>query len=542
MASPPGDVLTDTDRTPDMAPPDGDAVDNGVYAITRNTDYWFERELGMIERMAREQAEGWAQRGLPRHDVPRTEPLEPEQVLTARCAQLFRDWQRRVRTKMQDAIEAGSQEVGRQVATLRNSITQLQAIHSENSELRLHLTRLRVQVEKDAGRPVRYGSFINGWVFWPAAALLALVEFFANFPVFRLMLPMSRALNSVAQQAAENVDDTSLLAGPTLLAHEMLMHFEATIVALVAVVILVVLGKTLGGSLRPLLALREDEYPLAALTIRAHRRQQYVLAAASALGITLVLAFLFSSRASIAGMAAERVTAEKERIAQIVKENEALTDRTKIAQGAIRLLQAEKSRNLYEDDAAYANIVQRNNKPILGLNLGLIFTAIVLGFSYKSEDLNDSRGEHPEIAAARGRLGQLDREMFSVLQQGREAEGLAHANISRVQHLVRANPLREWNSKLERLDGVIPLFRGENARLRGLDPANISAFDRTASLGLPPVDHDETFVEPMEFGRLKKEFAERAEEFLRLASRMTPRHDQSETGEWTAATLNEVNE
>ena len=114
-------VLPSSETTPNVGSPEnstGASVEEsadkdadgagGVHAVTRNTDYWFEREIGVIERDARVAAEQWAARGLPRHDVPRTEPLEPEQVLTARCAQLFRDWQRRVRTKMQDAIEAAS--------------------------------------------------------------------------------------------------------------------------------------------------------------------------------------------------------------------------------------------------------------------------------------------------------------------------------------------------------------------------------------------------------------------------------------------------
>jgi hypothetical protein len=502
--------------------PEADGSDDGVFAITKNTDYWFEREIHAIEQRAREQARDWARHGLPRHDVPRTDRFEPEQVLAAHCGQLFRDWHRRVKTKMQDAIESGSQEVGRQVAVLRNSITQLEAIRSETSDLKARIVRLRAETEREAGRPVRYESFISPALFWIAATMLAVVEFFANFPVFRLMLPMSHSLAAAAQQAAGNIDDRSLWAGPVMLGHEMLLHFEAAVVALVAVIILVLLGKSLGGALRPLLALRATEYPLAADTIRAHRRQNWALLVASIAGIACVLTFLFVSRGSIASIAQERLANERTQIDSLVAEARATTDRTKLAAILPRIDRAEKAKVQLEDDASYAKTVQQNNRPILGLNLGLIFTAIILGFCYKSEDLSDQRGEHPEIIAARERLSELDRELYGAVDSGRKAESLAHAGISRVRHLLSANPLRESKAKLQRVSGVIPLFRGENARLRGLDPANIRAFEQSADLGLTAIDQDVTFQEPAEFARLGQDFSSLRADFLRVVPTMTP--------------------
>ncbi|MDQ6633486.1 MAG: hypothetical protein M3Z10_01880, partial [Gemmatimonadota bacterium] len=502
---------------------DAESADDGVFAITRNTDYWFEREVGDIEKNAREQATAWAQQGLPRHDLARTEPFEPEQVMAARCGQLFRDWHRRVKTKMQDAIESASQEVGRQVAVLRNSITQLEAIRSESGDLKSRIVRLRAESERDAGRPVRYGRFVSPAFFWAAAAMLAVVEFFANFPVFRLMLPMSHTLSAAAQDAAGNIDDRSLWAGPVMLGHEMLMHFEATVVALVAVIILVLLGKSLGGAVRPLLAFHEKEYPLAADTIRAHRRQSWALFGASVVGIACVLSFLYMSRGGIAGIASERVATQRASIDSLVAQsNTPGIDRTRLASILPRIDRAQKTQVQLEDDAAYAKTVQQNNGPILGLNLGLIFTAIILGFCYKAEDLNDTKGEHPEITAARERLSELDKELFGAVDAGRNAESLAFAGISRVQHLLRANPLRESKAKLRRLEGVIPLFRGENARLRGLDPANIRAFEHGTDLGLTVIEEDETFREPAEFARLGEELSSLRAEFVRVVPTMTP--------------------
>ena len=43
----------------------------GVHEITKATNYWFDREVGALERDARALAADWASKGLPRHDVAR---------------------------------------------------------------------------------------------------------------------------------------------------------------------------------------------------------------------------------------------------------------------------------------------------------------------------------------------------------------------------------------------------------------------------------------------------------------------------------------
>src|SRR5687767_12291432 len=102
-------------------PEDGgdDEEGNGVHAITRKTDYWFNRELNEIEQEARKFAAEWAEKGLPRHDVERTGVLEPEQVLGMKCLELFRQWRTRVRVKMQDHIQRSSSDLSRSIAEAR---------------------------------------------------------------------------------------------------------------------------------------------------------------------------------------------------------------------------------------------------------------------------------------------------------------------------------------------------------------------------------------------------------------------------------------
>jgi hypothetical protein len=186
------------------------------------------------------------------------------------------------------------------------------------------------------------------------------------------------------------------------------------------------------------------------------------------------------------------------------------------------LEEAAQAQRLRQADVAYADAVKSINGPILLLNVALVLTAAVLGYTYKTEDLSDKRGEHPELVPLRNKLADLRRESFALSAEAREASASANAGISRVQHFVHSEPLRGWEAKAERLKGVIPLWRGTNARVRGLDPGSIEAFRQPTVLDLPAVDGQIALREPPQFARLQQEFSELTGAFARLAPRATP--------------------
>src|SRR5437868_7580610 len=105
---------------------DDDADDgNGVHAITKKTDYWFNRELYQLEQESKKLAAEWAEKGLPRHDVQRAGVLEPEQVLGMKSLELFRQWRKRVRVKMQDHIQGASATLNRLIGEARAEVNAL---------------------------------------------------------------------------------------------------------------------------------------------------------------------------------------------------------------------------------------------------------------------------------------------------------------------------------------------------------------------------------------------------------------------------------
>lgn len=500
---------------------DSDGLASGVHAITKKTDYWLEREVGAIEKLAVEWAEAWAEKGLPRHDVPRTEPLEPEQVLAKRCAQTFRDWQLRVRTKMQDAIERASQQLGEHVGTVRARIARLQTLAHELAEREGKIEKIRRELEMAEAKPVRYAAFVSSVVFWAFAVPLAAVEFFANFPVFRLLLPLETSLEQAAASAAQNVDDSSWLAGIELFARNLVWNVDAVVVAFVAVIVLVALGKQLGKSLRPIIVLRTSDHPLAARAVAAYRRQHGAATAIALLGLACVIGFLWSSRGRIAHTAESRVGQDSvalETARVDFARAEAGRDRNGMSETLTRIQIREEALQRHKDAAAYARTVQLNNIPILLLNIGLVLTAAMLGFGNAHADLGDGKDEHPDLVKLRDRCNELRREMVTVEAEARVAAGQARAGIGHVQHLLRADAMRGWESKLARLEGVVPLFRGENARRRGLDPANVRAFDERMTLELPPpLVEPSSEPEPAEFARLAQELESLLPHLARLA-------------------------
>jgi len=512
---------------PFWAKPHPDAIDdddeNGVYAITKKTDYWFNRELYELEQEAKQLAADWAEKGLPRHDVERAGVLEPEQVLGMKSLELFRQWSKRVRTKTQDRIQSGSAALNRLIGESRSEVNALEATANERKNAQAQIDTLQQFKESDPSRVGYDRIFKNSFGFWIFAAILTVAEFTANFPVFRLLLPMDSTLVQLASTLGEAAETHTWLAGPLVLFQDILLHFEAFLVALIAVVILVLLGKTTGSSARSIVAFSAKESPMAATTIRAHRRQHVFIFTAGLLGIVSVLSFMYFSRAQIAETAQSRVTSDSVSLRQALSDQQAAgTDLAKTAATTQRVTDAQRTLRQHLDDAAYAQTVQRINRPIVLLNIGLVLAAMTLGFVYKKEDLTDRQGEHPALRPLRAKLKLLDREALGHARGARVSLAGAAAQAGRINHLLESHPFREWQGKQDRLQSVILQFRGENSRLRGLDPASVIAFAQPGRVSFPEVNEDEELRRPTELDRLLQDLTQVEAEFARVAAFAIP--------------------
>ncbi len=503
---------------------------NGVHAITRKTDYWFNRELYQLEQEAKHLAADWAEKGLPRHDVPRSGVFEPEQVLAMKSLELFRQWHRRVRVKMQDQIQNASASLNRLIGEARAAVNALATTANERQNTRTQIESFR-QFKEPEGVRVGYDRILKStWGFWAFAVILTIAEFTANFPVFRLLLPMNSTLVALAATLGEAAESHTWLAGPLVLLQDILLHFEAFLVALIAVVILVFLGKTTGSAARSIVAFSESEHPFAATTIKAHRRQHTFIFVAGLLGIAAVLTFMFSARAQIAETAQSRVRSDSVALRQAIADQQAAgTDLAKTAATTQRVTDATRTLQQHLDDAAYASTVQRINDAIVWLNIGLVLAAMTLGFVYKREDLTDRQGEHPSIKPLKKRLLALEREALGHAHSARVAMSSAATEAGRINYLLESHPLRDWQAKQDRLQSVIVLFRGENARVRGLDTPNIVAFAQPSRIVFPEVDENEELRRPTELDRLLADLNQVEEEFARVAAYAIPTGAPSST-------------
>jgi hypothetical protein len=91
---------------------------------------------------------------------------------------------------------------------------------------------------------------------------------------------------------------------------------------------------------------------------------------------------------------------------------------------------------------------------------------------------------NPNSAELRRHLHELRTESVrrrdAIVAMNADIEG----ELARAEYLLASRPLRGWEAKAERLHGVVPRFRSENARRRGVDTANIAAFTRPPKVDL----------------------------------------------------------
>lgn len=504
---------------------DGDAAssaaDEGpsgvVYTITKKTDYWFDREVHVLERDARDEAAKWAAQGLPRHDLERVDPLEVELVLAGRTVELFRQWISRVRTKMRDAINAEAEYIGGETSRLESASDRLGALRDMARRTDEEVTDL-TRREHEEHPPIGFEPLVTNRLFFPVLAILLIaVEFFANFPLFRLLLPLHSALAAAANEAALNVGD-EWWAGLALWWKMSAWHVEAFVVALAVVVVLVVFGKSMGGSARLLAAMRKKDHPLAGGSIASAQRQAVAVVVACTIGATLVITALYQARSQIAVAAAERVATTSANLDSLEAESRApgtsIGQRSALTQ---RILDIQRTLGVHRDDYGYAQTVQGNNRAITLLNIGLVLAAALVGFVSAKFKLTNQFGADPRIAELRARRAQIDGDLRAELATGYAAATAASAGIGRVEHLIRSSPLDLWPAKARRLGGIIPLFRADNARLRGLDSASILAFRQRPPLDLPTYEAEEGFSEPADFAALKDRFHTARNQFNQLA-------------------------
>lgn len=504
---------------------EGPATGHVVHDLLKGLEVSFGIEAGQVEKDAIESARAWAEKGLPRHDMEANGQLEVERMLAHRASRAFTDWARRVRDRFEGAIQSESEQVGSGLITLEQRLLRYRYLLDDLRESRAAATQAESEDERRAAeaaraprRRVAYASRLGTIPFWFFCTILVLADFVANVPVFNELLPSS----PVAAQAIQNIE-TNAAANPgsygwTTFWARLGMQLDATILAFSVVLFLVVLGHFFGASLRTIVALHRARPNVDEELLHRHRHQPTVVAWLSFIGIVTICSVLFLARDRIEEASRARLArAEAAVVAkrQEVSDAQARNDATQVQQLDVERQTLEAQIPVLRARHEYAVSIAAINWPILALNLVLALCAALLAYQHQSESLELDATHTAQAPPARERYSKsrtaVEEERGAICALTSEID----TSLKRVLHLSEARPLLRAEGKAERLRGVIPLFRAENARARGMDPRSILAFQAPVPEVIPAID-DSALGLPEEYEESVKRYGELQGQFLEL--------------------------
>jgi hypothetical protein len=430
-----------------------------------------------------------------------------------------------VRDRVEGGIQSESEQVGARLVTLeqrllryRYQLDELRASRAAAVQAQAEDEQRAAEAARAPKRRVAYAARLGSIPFWGLCTILVLADFVANVPVFNELLPSS----PVTAQALQNIE-TNAAANPetygwkTFVA-KLTMHLDASILAFSVVLFLVVLGHFFGSSLRTIVALHRARPLVDDELLHKHRHQPTVVAWLSLAGILTIVTVLFLARAGIESASNERLTrAEAAVVAkrQQVAEAQQRSDPTLVQQLDVERQTLEAQVPVLRARHEYAVSIASINWPIAALNLVLALCAALLAYQHQSENLELDPTHSAQAPAARERYRVLrttvEEERAYICALTSEID----TRLKRITHLSESRPLLRVDGKAARLRSIIPMFRSENARARGLDTRSIVAFQAPIPDVIPVVD-DSAFGLPAVFDESVQRHADLQSRFLTL--------------------------
>lgn len=456
----------------------------GLQELIKGTEVWFGIEASAVERQASELAKAAAAANLPRVEVQYAEVAE-ESELAAQCRAVFHGWIQRVVARVRDAVQSSARAAATGLKQYEQAIGGLE---NAVAELPVRRHELRdAEAEAEAGQAqIEFTPLISRWHYAALIVLLVVVDWIANVPVFAELLPKDPGSEETWRVLAARSETMGLFGGVYRVAARALHHIDASLLAAGLIIALVWLAHAFGDSLRRLVTHSAAEHPTAGLTIRGQRRQSWFPTVVAGAGLALIVTVLWLARAQLETTTQLRLAETQAHSERVQTELEAARSAQDLARiGALEqeatALETQRAQRLERAD--YASMISGMNRPILFLNIVLALTAAIAAYLRTSGTV---RGAvvNPRVAALRHRIAEL------MLQAGERRNAMARSDtavdghFARLQYLAALDPLHGWEAKAYRLQAVIPSFRAENARLRGIDVANIAAFARPVELGL----------------------------------------------------------
>jgi len=490
------------------APPPPDD-DYGMHGITQNVDVWFEYRVGEVKQEALQLAGEWAQAAIPKTDVVYAE-IPPETILAKRCSEVLWRWREKLVNKVQDAINQLTGRIGVTLVDYRDGIATLGRTRTTIDELEQNAQSKSTSLaQTDGAAEIR--SFLGGWGKYLLIIALVFADWVANVPVFYELLPKDAAADQALQQILENTEAYPAAGGLMRLGLRFLHSPEASILALTVVMFLMIFGHKLGESLREVVAIKDDEAPTLRTQVRARRRQFVPALAISAIGVVLLVFVLYNSRSMLMSSTQDRLTVEQRALVTAQTARDVAFQRPNVSDDERAALETrvENQRVVVqqaEDRVRYATNLTRANFAIMILNIVLALSAALIGYlSHKA--VVGGKQEHPELIAIRNRIANLHELTKQTRLNVQRAESRITDDFSELDRYVSSYPLAAWGAKADRLKSTVQLFRSENARLRGIDSANILAFRNPIVIEWPEIGSDYRCTEPADVAEYRQEFA-----------------------------------
>jgi hypothetical protein len=486
----------------------------GMHGVTSDTDIWFEYRVAEVKKEALELASEWAQAAIPKTDVVYTE-MPPELILAKRCSEVLRRWRERLLNKVQDAINQLTGRIGVTLVDYRDGIATLNRTRASIVELEQEAQTRSASLATSEGA-AEIHSFLRGWGKYVLIAALVFADWVANVPVFYELLPKDAAADQSLQQLLESTEAYPIMGGLMRLGLRFLHSPEASILALTVVLFLMIFGHKLGESLREVVSLKEEDAPTISKQIRARRRQFIPSLLISALGVSLLVFVLYNSRGMLVDSTTSRLRDERTALTTAIAARDAGFQRATVSDDERATLEAavEDQRVVVrqaEDGVRYATNLARANVAIMVLNMVLALSAALIGY-LAHKGVVGGRQENPQLTSIRNRIAESHATVKQTRLNVQQAESRITDDLSELDRFISSRPLSAWEAKADRLKSVVQVFRSENARLRGIDSANILAFRNPIEIDWPEIGSDYSCTEPSDVAEYRQEFARLREE------------------------------
>jgi len=497
-------VIEPTGAAPELTDERSDS--SGLHEIVKSTDYWFNYELSLLEKNAVTSAVQWAQAGIPRQDAPIDGELPIETTLKARASEIFQEWIARVNRKVQDSVQAACAYAGDRIVRMRHALTEVERTTTEIETVEEKIfdreEALRNQ-QKTFGAP----ALLNKLRYLFLMVGIAVIDWIANIPIFNELLPQEPGSRLIWRKLVADTAQMGASGGLRRFGERFLFQPDVTIFAFGVIIFLMVLAHFGGEALRRWMVFQPEDEPLLAPSLKAQRRQCWMPMIVASVGIVLAISFLFGARSRLVIATTNGIHDAEVKVSETKKEKEDAeqTDLSKLPEIDQKLQAENAALKDWGERKRFAEDISMMNGPILLLNIVLVLTAVTAAYHAADSRLVEGRLVDPVIPELKSKLASLRMELVNNRQTLRTLDAEIQASIARAKYLASTRPLSEWEAKARRLKAVVPLFRAENARARGVDPENIVAFKQPSLLELPPVA-DEPFHVAGELAAWDEEF------------------------------------